>query len=59
MTVISAETVYIVDGKKCDKEALNKIKPAEIASMAVYKPGSKDAAQTMTATPPPLATSMR
>ena len=43
VTVISAETVYIVDGKKCDKEALNKIKPAEIASMAVYKPGSKEA----------------
>lgn len=43
VTVISTEAVYIIDGKKCDKEALNKIKPAEIASMAVYKPGSKEA----------------
>jgi hypothetical protein len=36
-------TVYIIDGKKRDKAALNKIKPEAIASMTVYKPGSKEA----------------
>lgn len=43
--VFSAATVYILDGRKCDKDALNKIKPASIASMTVYKPGSKEAVE--------------
>ena len=43
VTVLSSTTVYIVDGKKCDKDALTKIKPESIASMNVYKPGSKGA----------------
>lgn len=43
VTVVSTTAVYIIDGKKCDKEALNKIKPEEIAAMTVYKPGSKEA----------------
>ena len=42
-TVLSPTALYIVDGKKCDKEALNKIKPKDIASMTVYKAGSKEA----------------
>jgi hypothetical protein len=41
--IISAKTVYIINGKKCDWEALSKIKPAKIASMVVYKPASKEA----------------
>lgn len=36
-------TVYIIDGKKRDKAALNRIKAEAIASMTVYKPGSKEA----------------
>ena len=43
VTVLSSTTVYFVDGKKCDKDALTKIKPESIASMNVYKPGSKGA----------------
>ncbi len=43
VTVLSSTPVYIVDGKKCDKDALTKIKPESIASMNVYKPGSKGA----------------
>ena len=43
VTVLSSTTVYIVDGKKCDKDAFTKIKPESIASMTVYKPGSKGA----------------
>ncbi len=43
VTVLSTTTIFIVDGKKCDKEALNKIKPESIASMTVNKPGSKEA----------------
>lgn len=43
VTVLSSTTLYIVDGKKCDKDALTKIKPESIASMNVYKPGSKGA----------------
>ncbi len=42
-TVLLTSAVYIIDGKKCDKEALTKIKPDSIASMTVYKPGSKEA----------------
>ncbi len=41
--LLHTTTVYIIDGKKSDKESLNKIKPASIASMIVYKPGSKEA----------------
>lgn len=41
--LLHTTTVYIIDGKKCDKESLNKIKPASIASMIVYKAGSKEA----------------
>lgn len=36
-------TVYIIDGKKCSKEALNNIRPESIASMTVYKLGCKEA----------------
>lgn len=43
VTVLSSTTLYIVDGKKCDKDAFAKIKPESIASMTVYKPGSKGA----------------
>lgn len=43
VTVLSSTTLYIVDGKKCDKDAFGKIKPESIASMTVYKPGSKGA----------------
>ena len=43
VTVLSSTTVYFVDGKKCDKDAFGKIKPESIASMTVYKPGSKGA----------------
>lgn len=43
VTVLSLTTLYIVDGKKCDKDAFAKIKPESIASMTVYKPGSKGA----------------
>ncbi len=42
-TVLHTTAVYVIDGKKSDKESLNKIKPASIASMIVYKPGSKEA----------------
>ena len=45
-TIISSKAaVYIIDGKKCDKEALTKIKPESIASMTVYKPGCKEAVE--------------
>lgn len=43
VTVLSSTPLYIVDGKKCDKDAFAKIKPESIASMTVYKPGSKGA----------------
>ena len=43
VTVLSSTTLFIVDGKKCDKDAFAKIKPESIASMTVYKPGSKGA----------------
>ena len=43
VTVLSTSAVYIIDGKQCDKEALNKIKPESIVSMTVNKPGSKEA----------------
>ena len=43
VTVLSTAAVYIIDGKQCDKEALNKIKPESIVSMTVNKPGSKEA----------------
>lgn len=43
VTVVSTTAVYIIDGKPCDKEALNKIKPESIVSMTVNKPGSKEA----------------
>ncbi len=42
-TVLHTTTVYVIDGKKSDKESLNKINPASIASITVYKPGSKEA----------------
>jgi len=42
-TVLLTSAVYIINGKKCDKEALTKIKPESIASMTVYKSGSKEA----------------
>ena len=42
-TVLLTSAVYIIDGKKCDKDALTKIKPESIASMTIYKPGSKEA----------------
>ena len=45
VTVLSTTAVYVINGKKCDKEALNKIKPEAIASMTVYKPGSKEAVE--------------
>lgn len=35
--------VYVINGKKGDKEDLNKIKPESIASITIYKPGSKEA----------------
>ena len=45
-TIISSKAaIYIIDGKKCDKEALTKIKPESIASMTVYKPGCKEAVE--------------
>ena len=45
-TIISSKAaIYIIDGKKCDKEALTKIKPESISSMTVYKPGSKEAVE--------------
>lgn len=34
-----------IDGKKCAKEALTKIKPESIASMTVYKAGCKEAVE--------------
>lgn len=41
-TIISSKAaIYIIDGKKCDKEALTKIKPESIASMTVYKPAAR------------------
>ncbi len=43
VSVISTTAVYIIDGKVCDKEALNRIKPESIVSMTVNKPGSKEA----------------
>ena len=43
VTVLSTAAVYIIDGKQCDKDALNKIKPESIVSMTVNKPGSKEA----------------
>lgn len=45
-TIISSKAaIYIINGKKCDKEALTKIKPESIASMTVYKPGCKEAVE--------------
>ena len=45
-TVISSKAaIYVLDGKKCDKEALTKIKPESISSMTVYKPGCKEAVE--------------
>ena len=45
-TIISSKAaIYIIDGKKCDKEALTKIKPESIASMTVYKAGCKEAVE--------------
>lgn len=43
VTVVPSAAVYLIDGKKCDKDALVKIKPESIASLTVYKPGSKEA----------------
>lgn len=43
--IIADSVICIIDGKKCDKEALAKIKPESIASMTVYKPGSKEAVE--------------
>lgn len=43
VTVLYTSTVCVIDGKKCDKDDLNKIKPSSIASMTVYKAGSKEA----------------
>lgn len=41
-TIISSKAaIYIINGKKCDKEALTKIKPESIASMTVYKPAAR------------------
>ena len=37
--------VYFINGKKGTKDDLNKIKPESIASMTVYKPGSKEAVE--------------
>ena len=45
VSVGNGETVVTIDGKKCDKEALAKIKPESIASMTVYKPGCKEAVE--------------
>ena len=45
MIISSKAAVYVIDGKKCDKEALTKIKPESIASMTVYKPGCKEAVE--------------
>lgn len=45
VSVGNGETVVTIDGKKCDKEALTKIKPESIASMTVYKPGCKEAVE--------------
>lgn len=45
-TIISSKAaIYIINGKKCDKEVLTKIKPESIASMTVYKPGCKEAVE--------------
>ncbi len=35
--------VYVINGKKGDKEDMNKIKPESIASITIYKAGSKEA----------------
>ena len=43
--IIAGSVIYVIDGKKCDKEALAKIKPESIASMTVYKPGCKEAVE--------------
>lgn len=43
--ISSKAAVYVIDGKKCDKEALTKIKPESIASMTVYKAGCKEAVE--------------
>ena len=41
----SNDVIHIIDGKKGSREDLNKIKPADIASMTVYKAGSKEAVE--------------
>lgn len=43
--IIADSVICIIDGKKCDKEALAKIKPESIASMTVYKAGCKEAVE--------------
>lgn len=42
---VSSSTMYIIDGKKGSYDNLKKIKPESIASMTVYKAGSKDAVE--------------
>ncbi len=43
--ILANSSICIIDGKKCDPEALTKIKPESIASMTVYKPGCKEAVE--------------
>lgn len=36
-----SSTIYVIDGKKSDRDALSKLGSDSIASMTVYRPGSK------------------